>query len=229
MKFYDSLIDELNSYLSGFNQKSYSFSCSDIWGEDDHQTMIFSRDTAYELSGCGFNLVTSSPVTDGVTIVGDDLSCIKSDTSFSRISIIQLDETDDEQKAYNIIRNIEYIKYHFYPTGYMMRTSSVGHREKVRVSLSAIKEGISFDTLGNLFISKYKENKHVKAVKIIFVTHKGVDYSLINRIAEKSGDITMTLDHVMSSVNFDCDTCKLKSVCDEVEGLRELHFKDKMN
>ncbi len=228
MKFYDSLIDELDSYLGRFSSRTYEYSDSDIWREDDHQTMIFSKDVAYELSGCGFNLVTSMPINDGVSVIGDELSDISSDRKFSRISIIQLDETDDEQTAYNLVKKIEYTKYHFFPVGYMMRTSSVGHREKVRVSLLSVKNGISFSSLGNLFISKYKQNKNVKAVKIIFLTDECVDYSKINKIAESSGDITRALDHVMTSVNFDCDTCKLKTVCDEVEGLRELHFKDKM-
>lgn len=229
MKFYNSLIEELNSCIDGFDSESYSYSESKIWHEDDHQTVILSRDTAYELNGCGFNLVTSMSVSDGVFVIGDDLSSILSDRCFSRISIIQLDETDDEQTAFNLIKKIEYTKYHFFPTGYMMRTASTSHSEKVRVSLSAIKKGINFSSLGNLFIKKYKENKSVKAVKIIFITDDKIDYSRLNDIAKSSGEITKALDHVMSSVNFDCDTCKLKAVCDEVEGLRELHFKDKMN
>ncbi len=229
MKFYDSLIEELNSCIDGFESQSYDYSETLLWHEDDHQTVILSRDTAYELNGCGFNLVTSMPVCDGVTVIGDDLSSISSDRRFSRVSIIQLDETDDEQTAYNLIKKIEFTKYHFFPTGYMMRTSSTSHSEKVRVSLSAIKNGINFSSLGNLFIKKYKENKRVKAIRIIFITDDKFDYSILNDIAKSSGEITKALDHVMSSVNFDCDTCKLKAVCDEVEGLRELHFKDKMN
>jgi hypothetical protein len=30
----------------------------------------------------------------------------------------------------------------------------------------------------------------------------------------------------MQNINFDCSTCNLKPICDEVEGMRELHFKN---
>lgn len=228
MKFYDSLIDDLSSYLCGFAGCFTEYSPDALWSEDDHQKVILSRDTAYELDGVGFNLITSSEVSDGVVVIGDDLPDIKGSKKFSRISIIQMDETDNEQIAFNIIRKVEYTKYHFFPEGYMMRTASSGNMEKVRVSASSIDNGICFSCLGNLFIKKYKENKNVKAVKIFFITDSSVDFSYINNLADKSSDVTKALDHVMSSVNFDCDSCNLKAICDEVEGLRELHFKDKM-
>lgn len=229
MKFYDNLIDELNKFISCHSIRELPYSHDKLWSQDDHQKVILNKDTAYELDGYGFNLVTSKEVTDSVCVIGDDLQSISSNRKFSRICIIRLDETDDEQIAYNIIRKVEYTKYHFFPSGYMMRISSQGHKEKVRVSSSAIGDGISFFDIGNLFIKKYKENKNVRAVKVIFITDTEIDYNEIKKFAETSSDITKALDHVMSSVNFDCDSCKLKPVCDEVEGMRELHFKGKMN
>ena len=73
-----------------------------------------------------------------------------------------IDDVDDEQKAYNLIRKIEYVKYHYFPLGYMIRTSSEEQKEIVRVSKSAIKKGISFEKIGNLLNSKFLENKSVK-------------------------------------------------------------------
>lgn len=229
MKFYDNLINDLNDYLSTYPVSKLPYSDSKIWSQDDHQKVILNKYTAYELDGYGFNVVTSKVIEDSVCVIGKDLNEIASDRKFSRICIIQLDDTEDEQIAYNIIRKVEYTKYHFFPSGYMMRISSQGHKEKVRVSSSAIGDGISFFDIGNLFIKKYKENKNVRAVKVIFITDTEIDYNEIKKFAETSSDITKALDHVMSSVNFDCDSCKLKPVCDEVEGMRELHFKGKMN
>ena len=42
--------------------------------------------------------------------------------------------------------------------------------------------------------------------------------------AKKVHDITMTLSKILEGMPTDCTTCGLKDVCDEVEGLRELHF-----
>ena len=95
----------------------------------------------------------------------------------------------------------------------------------MRVSENAVKKGIDFQKVGSLFINKYKENTAVKGVKVIFITDKNADFKKLEEFARKNNDITETLNHVMNSVNFDCDTCKLKPICDEVEGMKELHFK----
>ena len=142
------------------------------------------------------------------------------------MSIIQIDDVDDEQKAYNLIRKIEYVKYHYFPLGYMIRTSSEEQKEIVRVSKSAIKKEISFEKICNLLNSKFLENKSVKNVKTVFVTAEDFEYSLLTSVAEKNSEITKTLNHIMQGINFDCSACNLKPICDEVEGMRELHFKN---
>jgi CheY-like chemotaxis protein len=94
------------------------------------------------------------------------------------------------------------------------------------VAKSALKKGVSFEKVGNLLISKYKENPKIKAVKVIFVTADNVDYKKLEAMAQKSFSITETLNHIMNSVTFDCDSCNLKPICDEVDGMKELHFKN---
>ncbi len=227
MKFFDSLINDVQSCMSQFSQIVYPFDKTKASNDTGYSQVILQRDTAFELSGTGLSLVTSSDIRDGIIVVGDDLSEIKDNHKFARISIVQTDDVEDEQKAYNLIRKIEYVKYHVFPEGYMIRTASSSHKESVRVAASALKDGISFESIGNLMIKKYKEIDAVRGVKIIFVTVPDADYDLFFRIAEKNNDITKTLNHVMNTVNFDCDTCNLKAVCDEVEGMRELHFKNK--
>lgn len=227
MKFFDSLIDDSLSVISKYRQIEYSPDKSEARSDTGYSQVILQRDTAYELNGAGISLVTSFDIQDGIIVAGDELSEISGNRKFARISIIQTDDVEDEQKAYNLIRKIEYVKYHVFPEGYMIRTASSSHKESVRVAKSALKNGISFESVGKLMINKYKEIEAVRGVKIIFVTVPDADYDAFFRIAEKSIDITKTLNHVMNTVNFDCDTCNLKAVCDEVEGMRELHFRNK--
>ena len=108
----------------------------------------------------------------------------------------------------------------------MIRTSSRAHKEAVRVSRAAIKKGISFEKLGNTLIKKYKENPAVKGVRVIFITDSKADYTKLEAVAEKNKSIAETLNHIINNVTFDCDTCNLKPVCDEVEGMKELHFRN---
>lgn len=226
MNFFDSLIDEIQAIIAPLRQKSYG--TGEPWQDAGHNQVIMQRDTAFELDGTGFNLITSDKVDDEIIIIGDDLNKIKGNCRFARISIIQLDAVEDEQKAYNLIKKIEYVKYHHFPDGYMIRTSSRSHKEAVRVSKNAVKKGIDFCKVGSLLIDKYKENPSVKGVKVIFITNPDADFGRIEEIARKNSSIAETLNHIMNSVKFDCDTCNLKPVCDEVEGMKELHFKTSM-
>lgn len=226
MEFFDSLIRDVSLLTEPLAKKEYDFSDSELWQDVGYSQVILQRDTASELDGTGFNLVTSSPVEDGIVVIGDDLQRIEGKRKFARISLVQIESEEDEQKAYNLIRKIEYVKYHHFPDGYMIRTSSRSHKEAVRVSKTAVKNGISFQKIGSLLINKYKENSAVKAVKVIFITDPAADYAELENMAQKNNRITETLNHIMNSVTFDCDTCNLKPICDEVEGMKELHFKN---
>lgn len=225
MDFFNTLIQDTNALLGNFAQKAYTYNKDNAWTDVGYNQVILQRDSAYELSGTGFNLVTTEDLEDEVVVIGEDLNSIKGDRKFARISLVQIAGTKQEQDAYNLIRKIEYVKYHYFPDGYMIRTSSRSHQEAVRVSKSAIKKGISFEAVGNLLINKYKEIPAVKGVKVIFVTEEGVDFNALSALAVKNNQITETLNHVMNSVNFDCSTCNLKPICDEVEGMKELHFR----
>lgn len=224
MKFFDSLIDSVFDMVSPL--KSQSFFKGEPWNDAGGIQVIMRRDTAFELEGTGFNLVTSKEIGDEIIVIGDDLADIKENRSFARISIVQIDDVGDEQKAYNLIKKIEYVKYHCFPDGFMMRSTSRSHKEAVRVSKSAIKNGMDFCSVGSLLIDKYKENPAVKGVKILFVTAPDADYEKLEKTAQKNSEIAETLNHIMNSVTFDCDTCNLKAICDEVDGMRELHFKN---
>ncbi len=226
MKFFNSLIDEVLSLTESFPCESFSHCGKESWSDVGYNQVILQRDTAFELSGTGFNLVTDAELKDEIIVVGDDLQNIIDNRFFARISLVQIESEEDEQKAYNLIRKIEYVKYHHFPEGYMIRTSSRSHKEAVRVEKKAIKNGISFQKVGSLLVDKYKEIPSVKAVKVIFITDPEADYGFIESLAKKGNSITETLNHIMNNVKFDCDTCNLKPICDEVEGMKELHFKN---
>lgn len=225
MNFFDSLISDVFELTEKLPMKHFQLS-EKLWTDTLYSQVILQRDTAFELEGTGFNLVTSKETNDCITVIGDDLDNISQSRKFARICLVQIEDEQDQQKAYNLIRKIEYVKYHYFPEGYMIRTSSRSHKEAVRVSKKAVKDGISFQKVGSLLISKYKENPAVKGVSVIFITAPDADYSQLEALAKKNNNITETLNHIMNSVKFDCDSCNLKPVCDEVEGMKELHFKN---
>ncbi|MGN0521926.1 MAG: hypothetical protein ACI4IQ_04735 [Eubacterium sp.] len=225
MNFFDDLINDFNNCVYQLSHKDYSYNSANKWQDSGQNELVMQKESAYELDGVGFNLITSKSFEDKITVIGDDLAQINGDRRFARICVISIEDVDDEQKAYDLIRKIEYVKYHFFPKGYMIRTSSRSHKEVVRLSKSAVNSGACFEKIGNLLIDKYKENPAVKAVHLFFVTEKSVNYKKLEALAVKNHSITETLNHIMNNVNFDCSSCNLKPICDEVEGMRELHFK----
>ena len=222
MKFFDSLIRETETLLDLYSRKILS--PISPWKDVEQNQMILLRDTAFELDGVGFNLVTSAEITDCILLVGDDLDNIRENRRYARISLVQIQDGSNDQAEYNLIKKIDYVKYHIFPEGFMMRSTSRSYLEAVRISKTAIQNGINFQRIGSLMIDKYHQIPAVKGVTVIFVTAPNVDYVQFNKIAEKSHAVTETLNHVMNTVVFDCDTCNLKVICDEVEGMKSLHF-----
>lgn len=109
----------------------------------------------------------------------------------------------------------------------MSRVSSVYGRESIRISKEALGKGLNFEKIGNIMLNKYHENTDIKAVKLIFITDPSFDFKSLSESAKKAAEITQAIDHIMKNAMTDCSSCSLQKVCDEVEGLRELHFGQK--
>ena len=223
MKFFDSLIEELNGIIAPLEKKSHSVTAA--WKDAGTNQVIMKRDSAAELDGVGFNLVTEERTDDEIVVIGSELDKISPESKFARIAVIEISDNGDEQAAYKLIKKIEYVKYHCFPDGYMSRSTSRSHKEAVRVSKKAVANGISFRSVGSLLIKKYKEIPEVRGVKLIFITDPRADFVRLEKLATSNHAIAETLNHIMNSITFDCDTCNLKPICDEVEGMKELHFK----
>ena len=131
---------------------------------------------------------------------------------------------DDDESVYRILKDIEFAKYHVYPEGYMVRMSPENYREQVRVSKQAVRKGINFRAIGASYIKAYKKDPNVLNATVIFVTAPGFDYNAMKDLAKKSSEATNTLTHILEGLPTDCSVCALKDICDEVEGMKELHF-----
>lgn len=227
MKLYDECFDGVAALLDECDVKSLD--TSSTWSDAGQNQIIFQDDTAFELGGGSYPAISSIAFTDSgdyvpcdeIILCGKDLNEIKADCPFARIALIRVNEDalGTGNALYQAIRKIEYSRYHINPDGYMMRISSFSHREAARVSKNAIKNGLDFSMIGKAFIDAYHKHPAVEAVKILFVTGDDFDYSRLDRIMDKSEKITKALDHLVRDLKMDCNVCKLKDVCDEVEQL----------
>lgn len=232
MELYNALIRAARAQLTGAVQR-WDYSTADAWEDNGESELVMLRDAAYELGGSGnpsanFTCVTSDETLvprDEILLYGKDLPQLKGDVSFARLVFLQVDEVlgEDDEATFQAIRDMEFVKYHVFPKGYMVRISSESNREQVRLSRDALRGGISFRSIGARYIAAYHKNPHVRRVQVVFLTdHAAV--TTLAQLAKKVDDVTRTLTHILEGLPTDCGSCSLKPICDEVEGMREMHF-----
>ena len=236
MELYNELIRETEGLLEGKPLQSWDYDSSAAWPDAGVSELVLGRDAAFELGGSGkpalhYTCVTTSPSLverDQVLLWGPDLRELRADAPYARIALLRVGDIEsddgDDTVAYNAIKDMEFVKYHVFPKGYMLRISTEDNREQVRVSRKALGEGMSFYRVGCDFIRCYRKNPNVLGVKLIFITAPDGPYEALAACGRRSTEITRTLCTILDGLPMDCSACHLKPICDEVEGMRELHF-----
>lgn len=236
MELYNELIRETEGLLEGKPLQSWDYDSSAAWPDAGVSELVLGRDAAFELGGSGkpalhYTCVTTSPSLverDQVLLWGPDLRELRTDAPYARIALLRVGDIEsddgDDTVAYNAIKDMEFVKYHVFPKGYMLRISTEDNREQVRVSRKALGEGMSFYRVGCDFIRCYRKNPNVLGVKLIFITAPDGPYEALAACGRRSVEITRTLCTILDGLPMDCSACHLKPICDEVEGMRELHF-----
>lgn len=235
MRLYDKLISQALQLIasSGGEQmvrgQCHGETCRDS-GDFD---LVLKSDMAYELgggtlpaiSGLFFTSDQSFVPQDEIWRLGPDLSEIRENVPYARLTLIRVAEGcfSGEAEAYSDLRKMEYTRYHVNPEGYMMRISTASEREPVRISRKALDQGLTFEKAGRSFIKGYRSHPKVEAVKLVFVTAADFPYEQLVKLAHQGEQITKSMNHIFNNLVMDCSACNLKPVCDEVEGLRELH------
>ena len=237
MELYNSIIQKVDGMLGSAEPKRYAYDPAKCWEDAGGNQLIMMKEAAFELGGdnkpaANYACVTSSEGfadRDEILVYGRDLREISGSTPFARIAVIKVKELngendEDTETLFRAIQDIDFVKYHVYPKGYMIRSSTDSFREQVRVSKEAVRKGISFEQVGDSYISQFKKNPDILSVKMIFVTTDDADYAGMRADAKKTRDITKTLSKILEGMSTDCHSCNLREICDEVEGLKELHF-----
>ena len=227
MRLYNNLINEIKSSL---NDSVILPESKNSLNVSNKNSVIFLSDTAFELGGsqkpCVSTLAVSSDMTfsNSVFLQGNDLNEIKTDSPFGKFVFIEVEDFPDEQDTFNKIKELEALRYHLSVDGFMTRASALNMREQIRVSKKAIKSGVTFSDYGNALLKEYLKFPYVKSAELYFVTDFN-DFEKFNSVAKKISQTTSALNHIFDNVMFDCSTCNLKEICDEVDGLKELHLK----
>lgn len=241
MNLYDEVINTWMTLTKKHSLKNFQVNLNDSWPDVGKNNFILPADMAYELGGSKKNLfaIGATAITsdtnliskDEILLLGKDLTEIKEDCIYARISICLVDDNEIGQGEvlFGTVKAIDYTRYHVSPEGFMMRVSAFQKREGARVSKDAIKNKISFENIGNALIKSFHKNPKIKAVKVIFINDDCFNFKELEDSVKKCELITKAIDHISESSLMDCNTCGLQKVCEEVEGMRELHFNNQSN
>ncbi len=232
MNVYDHVIKKTWDLLKNHDYQELKLNTEINWKCLTNNEFLMDRDIAFELGDrdkpCTvYNAQTSDASMiskDRILLFGKNLNEIDENTNFSRITLFNVDEVADANKAYIGIKRLEYERFKMIPEGYMILSSSLANKENIRVSKKAVEQGISFEIIGNLYLNHYKKLEGVNHVWVIFLVG---DYPFMGDLVDLSkevDEITNAYDHILKNVILDCEVCPLKPICEDVEALRELHF-----
>lgn len=226
MRLYNNLINDIKESLSG----ARTVLSKRVLEVSNKNSVMFLSDTAFELGGnqksCVSSLAVSSDIefSNSIYLLGNDLDKIKTDSPFGKFVFVQIEDFENEQDTFDKIKELEALRYRLSVDGFMTRASALNMREQVRVSKKALKSGATFAEYGQTILNEYLKFSYVKSAEIYFVTDFD-DFDKLNRFANKISQTTSALNHIFDNVMFDCSACNLKEICDEVDGLKELHLK----
>lgn len=232
MKLYEEIIDAWDTLLAPFSPRSLPVA-KPGWPDSGSRNMVLRGDMAFELGEDAFPALGATAVTvgtgrfgeDQILLCGPDLPELTKSGPFARLTVAAVKDVPDQGSAlYTAIKKIDFVRYHVNPQGFMTRISAIRNRESARVSREALAQGLNFSQVGSRMLTGYHENPNILAVRLVYITDSAFPFPRLEETLTRARDITRAIDHAMTSSMTDCNVCGLKKVCDQVEGIRQLHF-----
>ncbi len=204
------------------------------WKTQDKTDYLLDSETRVELGTTNIHSLSMSLFTqqqdieDKITVVGKDIQHLKGKVPyFAKIILIKIKEESDENQLYSNIKEISRSRFSLNLEGTMSRGTSIENRECIRVSKKACQKGFDFSILGSALIHKLKENKKVLNVHVYYLVDQKPLIETLRYIPKESNLITGAFNNVFGDMELDCASCVIKDVCDEVDGMREEHKKQR--
>ena len=249
MKLFDKYMKEAAAVLQPYLNEYGCPVTADgpCWPAAEKNPFIMERDTALELGGYpkeSVNLILSSSQMDEFwgregaetrlilnfdpTKSGEIRDLVGSDQenhlSFGKIIFLQTEELADDA-VYDFQQAVQLADMRLKLEGVMTRSSSRQYQVNLRVGRQAAGAGLGLDAMARTIRDHFLQVPHVKDAAVILLAGDSPVYKQLLPIAERIKDVTVALNTMFDGIDMDCGSCNLSEICDEVEGLREMHRK----
>ncbi len=164
-----------------------------------------------------------SAIEDGrITLLGPDFPESRGmSLPFGKVVLAGV-EGFDEDNAYDLHKDLDYLRYSLDLKGFMMRSVSQYMREWCRISTTAIRDGFSARTLGSSLIGLFRTKPFVKSVEVIYLTSSPADVIRLREITSPAEKIIAAMNKMAAEMDLECGSCEYQEVCDEAEGLKSM-------
>lgn len=235
MDLFDKYIDEVRQRLDEnqqFVKQRFKYNQHSIWPILPKEQLILQHDTCIELGkmeSFSFIMWTEDfkKINDNdITLYGRDVSEIasqnlQSSSPFGKIVLLGCDPFS-EDNVYPCFEQMDMVRFRLNLKGYMLRGFTQRNQEWSRISHNAISEGFSLEVLANELMREYKKLPFVRSTEIVMLTESTL-IKMLMPLAEKCSKIPSALNKIFDNLIMDCKSCDDSEVCNEIEGLKELH------
>lgn len=230
MQLHDEYTKQIQAVLNGMGNSIDVVESS--WTMLDKSDYLLDSETYIELGSVKDEslsfTVCSSEVNfdDKIVLIGNDIKKLKGKVlDYAKVVLVNVESVEDQNTMYKRIKEVERIKHSLNYEGTMLRASSLEGRECFRISKSAYKKKLDFAILGSELIKKFKTYDFIKNVQVFYIVDDKETISKLHEYPKKINMLTEALNHIFDDIVLDCESCAIKEICDEVDGMRETHQK----
>jgi len=231
MNIFDEKVLQTVEILKGETLKKLDE--SECWEVNTKNTFLMDKDTQIELGGYPkesvnliiptSNLYGLTDIPGGTYIIGDEASFQEEKhASFGKIVLLETEDIDEE-KLYDFTQKILLSDSRIFLNDVMLRQSSTHYNLNLRIGKKAMENRFSLGRMANTVFDAFVKLEEVKSAIVILLYGDSELYKGLLDVAEKVKGVTLTLNHIFDGIDMDCGSCVMSPVCDEVEGLREMH------
>lgn len=231
MELFSQTIDAVRTFVDTRpSPRSWMESPGFQWPSGQGRNIVLREDTGLELGSPDQDSVSCilwtggrTPVVDGrITLIGPDFpESPGRSLPFGKVVLASV-EGIDEDNAYDMHRDMDFLRYELDLRGFMVRAVSRHMKEWCRISRDALALGFSARVLGSSLIRLFRRRPYVKSAEVICVTSSTVDVARLREITAPAEKIIAAMNKMAVEMDFDCTSCDYRDVCDEAEELKAM-------
>lgn len=229
MELFIDTISSVRTFLAQAAQgKSWTADGKSPWPAGGGRNIVMKDDMGLELGSPQMESVSCLLWTHDptliedcrITLVGPDFpESLGMSLPFGKIVLAAV-EGFNEDNAYDMHKDLDFLRYSIDLKGFMMRSVSQYMREWCRISAEAVRKGFSARTLGAALIELFHTKPFVKAVEVVYLTSSPADVVRLREIASPAERIIGAMNKMAGEMDFECSSCDYQDVCDEADGLK---------